>query len=54
MTDEVRQYIDDIANLWEPYVMSPEEVAYFEAERAKPFIPLKPEQMKLLPTKAKI
>jgi hypothetical protein len=48
-----RQYIADINRLWEPYVMSDEEVTYFRNARAAAFVPLTADQMRILPTRKK-
>ncbi|MCD4728253.1 MAG: hypothetical protein K8R46_11355 [Pirellulales bacterium] len=47
--ERVRQYVEDINNMWEPYIMTEEEVAYFQAERSAPFVPFSPDQIRSLP-----
>jgi hypothetical protein len=48
-----RKYLADINNLWEPYIMTEEEVAYFQRERSTTFVPLTPDQTRLLPLRKK-
>ena len=48
---EARQYLKDIYDMQESYVMSEEEVAYFRAQRSTPFVPLTPDQASLLPSR---
>ena len=49
--ERARQYIRDITEMQELHVMSEEEVAYFASERAAPFTPPRPDQVRILPVR---
>jgi hypothetical protein len=49
----VQDYLAAINNLWEPHIMSEEEVAYFQREKTATFVPLTPDQTRQLPLRKK-